>query len=467
MFIGRKAELKVLEETYEKKGFQMTIVYGRRRIGKSTLITEFMRDKKASYYMASQSSLEDNVRKWSVQFIEDIIPEMQGVQFQELSTFFQFVARICKDEKIILALDEIPYIAETESSFLSQFQSVIDTILVKTNIYLIICGSAISFMEKEVMSEKSPLFGRRTNQIFLKPFDYLESAQFVPHYTNEEKAIVYGVTGGVAKYLTLFDDSLSLDQNLINNFFTSSGYLYEEPRNLLMQEFRNVHTYNTVIEVMASGANKFNEISDKAHISTASLTYIINNLITVGIVSKIYCMTDIKNKRKIQYEITDGMYNFWYRFVLNGRSSIEFHKGDVYYNAYVKKNLHDFMGDIFENMCQYYLMMQSLNGHIPYMITQVGKWWGVGHDHIPTDIDVVGIDEMGKKAILGECKFRNSLLDQAVYDDLMRKKGLINKKYQEVLFVYFSLSGFSQGVLEGYDKNEVKLVTLDDLYKVT
>ena len=161
------------------------------------------------------------------------------------------------------------------------------------------------------------------------------------------------------------------------------------------------------------------------------------------------------------------MYNFWYRFVLNGRSSIEFHKGDVYYNAYVKKNLHDFMGDIFENMCQYYLMMQSLNGHIPYMITQVGKWWGVGHDHIPTDIDVVGIDEMGKKAILGECKFRNSLLDQAVYDDLMRKKGLINKKYQEVLFVYFSLSGFSQGVLEGYDKNEVKLVTLDDLYKVS
>lgn len=118
-----------------KKGFQMTIVYGHRRIGKSTLITEFIRDKKASYYMASQSSLEDNVRKWSVQFIEDIIPEMQGVQFQELSTFFQFVVRICKDEKIILALDEIPYIAETVSSFLSQFQSVIDTILVKTNIY--------------------------------------------------------------------------------------------------------------------------------------------------------------------------------------------------------------------------------------------------------------------------------------------------------------------------------------------
>lgn len=112
-------------------------------------------------------------------------------------------------------------------------------------------------------------------------------------------------------------------------------------------------------------------------------------------------------------------------------------------------------------------MMQSLNGHIPYMITQVGKWWGVGHDHIPTDIDVVGIDEMGKKAILGECKFRNSLLDQAVYDDLMRKKGLINKKYQEVLFIYFLLSGFSQGVLEGYDKKEVKLVTLDDLYKVS
>ena len=210
MFIGRRTELGVLEDTYKKSGFQMTVIYGRRRIGKSRLITEFIEGKKASYYVASQSSIEDNVRKWSAQVIKDLAPDMDGVTFDSLESFFIFIGNLSKKQKIVLALDEIPYMAEADESFLSKFQVAIDTILDKKNIYLIICGSAISFMEKEILSEKSPLFGRRTNQIFLKPFDYLDSAEFVPSYSCEEKAIVYGVTGGVAKYLTLFDDRLSL-----------------------------------------------------------------------------------------------------------------------------------------------------------------------------------------------------------------------------------------------------------------
>ena len=194
MFIGREKEIAVLNEIYDKPGFQMTVIYGRRRIGKSKLITEFIKDKRASYYVASKTSLEDNVRKWSRQFIEDTAPAFAGVEFDDLEGFFKFVGNFCRDDRMILAIDEIPYIAETDRSFLSRFQAAIDTILADRNVYLIICGSAISFMEKEILSEKSPIFGRRTNQIFLKPFDYLESAKFVSGYSFEEKAIVYGVT---------------------------------------------------------------------------------------------------------------------------------------------------------------------------------------------------------------------------------------------------------------------------------
>ena len=463
MFIGRENELRVLEATYKKSGFQMTVIYGRRRVGKSCLISEFIKDKRASYYIASQSSLEDNVKKWSAQFIEDLSPEMSGSTFSDLNSFFRFVGNVSKREKTIIVLDEIPYIAESDSSFLSMFQGAIDTIFFDKNIYLIICGSSVSFMEKEILSEKSPIFGRRTNQIFLKPFDYLDSAKFVPNYTNEEKAIVYGVTGGVAKYLSLFDSRLSLDENLISLFFSPSGYLYEEPLNLLTQEFRTVNSYNTVISVCANGANKMNEIAEKAHISTASLTYIVKNLMTVGIISRITPMTDAENKKKTFYEIADGMYRFWYSFVPYGKAAIEMNRGDVFYENYVKSRLHEFMGNTFEEMCRYYTLKAGLEGKFGSILTDVGRWWGTGHDRIPTDIDVVAISKQDRKAVIGECKFTNCSIDRSVYESLLKRRGLIDSRYKEIRFLFFSLSGFSTWVTDNKDPNAV-LLTLNDLY---
>lgn len=465
MFIGRKNELKVLDNTYKKTGFQMTVIYGRRRIGKSRLITEFIKGKKASYYVASQSSLTDNVKKWSTQVISDLAPEMEGVTFDDMENFFRFAGGLAGKEKIILALDEIPYMAEADDSFLSRFQAAIDTVLASKNIYLIICGSAISFMEKEVLSEKSPLFGRRTNQIFLKPFDYLDSARFVKKYSNEEKAIVYGVTGGVAKYLTLFDDRLSLDENIINNFFNSSGYLYEEPMNLLTQEFRSINTYNSVIEVCAAGANKVNEIADRAHISTATLAYVLKSLCTIGVISKVSPMTDEDNKKKTVYEITDGMYRFWYTFIPTARVAIEMNRGDVFYKKNVKDKLHFFMGKVFEEMCRNYTLRKGLDGELNCFVTNTGGWWGPGHDHTPTDIDVVGIDNAAKKAVIGECKFKNEVIDKDIYEALMNRRGLIDKRYEEVEFLFFSLSGYSKWVKENADRGKTMLLTLNDMYK--
>ena len=452
MFVGRKHELGVLEDTYKKPGFQMTVIYGRRRIGKSRLITEFIKDKKASYYVASKTSIEDNVQKWSSQVVADLAPDMEGLSVDNPEAFFRFVGNLAGKEKIIIALDEIPYIAEADGSFLSRFQVAVDTIFSSKNIYLIICGSAISFMEKEILSEKSPLFGRRTNQIFLRPFNYIESAEFVPKYNAEEKAIVYGVTGGVAQYLTLFDDKLSLDDNLIRNFFTTSGYLYEEPMNLLTQEFRTINTYNTVIEVCAGGANKVTEIADKAHITTAALSYVLKSLDTIGIISKITPMTEKENNRRSVYEVTDSMYRFWYSFIPGAKAAIEMSRGEVFYKNYVKDKIHSFMGKV------------GLDGKLNCLVTNVGSWWGPGHDHIPTDIDVVGIDDASKKAVLGECKFKNEAIDKEVYEAMMDRRGLIDKRYEEVEFLLFSLSGFSKWVKENAEPGRIRLVTLEELY---
>jgi AAA+ ATPase superfamily predicted ATPase len=293
----------------------------------------------------------------------------------------------------------------------------------------------------------------------------LDSAKFVPHYSAEEKAIVYGVTGGVAKYLTLFDDSLSLDRNLIKHYFDTSGYLYEEPLNLLSQEFRTVNTYNSVIEACAGGANKVNEISDRTHESTATLSYVLKNLMTIGVISKVHAITDEKNKKKVSYEITDGMYRFWYRFIPGAKAAIEMDRGELYYNKYVKDKLHEYMGEIFEYICRHYVLLKGLDGELNCMVTNTGKWWGPGHDRKPTDIDVVGIDVISNQAILGECKFKNEPIDKAVYDALMARRGLIDKKYDEVQYMFFSLSGYSEWVKENADGSKDKLLTLEDLYR--
>lgn len=464
MFFGRESELKVLENTSSKKGFQMTVIYGRRRIGKSKMITQFLKGKRGSYYLATKASLAKNIQSWAEQFIGDINPQAEGASFANADKFFQFMANSCKGERTIIALDEIPYIAEAEPAFLSIFQKAIDTYFSDTNIYLIICGSAVSFMENEVLSEKSPLFGRRTNQIFLKPFGFKDSALFVPNYTPEEKAIVYGVTGGVAKYLTLFDDSLSLDQNLINNFFSKSGYLYEEPQNLLTQEFRNIVSYNSVITVCAGGANKVNEIADKSHISTAALTYILNSLITVGIMSKISAITEEKNKKKTKYEITDGMYKFWYKFVQNASAAIEMESGEKYYYANVKPRLHEFMGGIFEHICREYTLICGLEGKLDCFVSKTGTWWGANREHVQTDIDVVGLDESAKRAVIGECKFKNEEMDKSSYTALLERKGLIDAGYSEVQLLLFSLSGFSKWLTEECDDKSVKLISIDEIY---
>ena len=465
MFYGRKAELEVLEETSRKPGFQMTVIYGRRRIGKSYLISEFMKGKRSSYYTSVLSSLEDNIQKWSEQFISDVVPEADGASFTDADKFFDFMANHCKEERTIIALDEIPYIAESDSSFLSVFQRAIDNILSKSNIYLIICGSAVSFMEKEILSEKSPLFGRRTNQIFLKPFDYLESALFVPSYSPEEKAVVYGVTGGVAKYLSLFDEKLSLDENIINQFFKKTGYLYEEAHNLLTQEFRNVALYNTVIEACSGGVNKMNELADKTHNSTAALSFILSNLITVGIVKKTTAITEEKNKKKIKYEISDDMYRFWYKFIPYARSAIEMNRGENFYYKNVKPRIHEFMGCVFENMCRYYTLVQGLDGKLNCYVTKTGTWWGTDYNHEQTDIDVVGIDDIAKQSVIGECKFKNEPIDKDVFDRLIERKGLIDRKYPEVQFLFFSLSGFSKWMLDNAGKSNSRLITLEEMYK--
>lgn len=464
-FLCREKELKELNDFYSKAGFQMLVVYGRRRVGKSTLLREFVKGKKSIFYTAVKSTFDRNIELLGKAVLKSLSPDYSNLSFSTFSDILDFVGRASQKERIVFVIDEIPYLAESDKGILSMLQNAIDDNFQNGNMFLILCGSSISFMEDEVLSEKSPVFGRRTGQIELKPFSYNESAEFVKSYSNEDKALTYGVTGGVAKYLSLFDDGKSVEKNITDLFFNSSGYLYEEPTNLLTQEFRNVSTYNAIIEAIASGRDRVSEIADESGIEISTVSHALTNLIKTGIVRKECAITEETNKKKLLYVLNDKMFRFWYKFIPDGISLIELGQGEKYFEDSVKPYISEFMGGVFEEMCRAFTMQLSIKGVLP-LLNKVGKWWGANPtEKNETDIDVVGINKKKKYLVLGECKYRNKIIDTDVINTLYSRGHLISDKYKIASYLIYSKNGFSEQAKRLAEENQTMIFVLDDLYK--
>lgn len=288
------------------------------------MIAEFIKDKKAIFYTATKVGKDRNLELFSRQVIDYLMPAISDVHFNSLESVFDFMDKSIGSEKLLLIIDELPYWAEGDGSLLSVLQKYIDTIWRNKNLKIILSESALSFMGNKVLSEKSPLFGRRDSQIKLEAFDYIDTAKFVPNYSYEDKAICYGITGEVAKYLSLIDSSKSIDENIVKLFFKPDGYLYDETRNLLTQEFSDNVLVNNIIEQVANGEKALNKIALEVKEKEPTVLYSLEKLMNVGAVEKRRCIiTDEKNKKKTQYILKDSMFKFWYEFIPEATSMIE------------------------------------------------------------------------------------------------------------------------------------------------
>ncbi len=464
-FIGREEELQALETAYQKENFQMAVIYGRRRIGKTTLLRQFCRGKKAVFFTAIKTTAERNMELFGQCALKALVPDMMMSSFRSFDDLCIFLGSQSEKERIIVVIDELPYLARKEESITSTLQKYIDELWQFGKMFLIVCGSSVSFMEDEVLSEKSPLFGRRTMQLKMDAFNYRQTALFLPSWSAYDRAIAYGLTGGIAKYIALFEESRSLDENIVSLFFSKSGYLYEEADNLLTQEFRDVDGYSRIIETIAAGSNQIQEIADKSGISPQNVSHALKNLTETGIVERQQAITEEHNKKKTRYILTDEMLRFWYRFIPEAMDAIEIGKGEVYYQHNVKPQLASFMGSVFEKMCRQYTLEAGITGAFPCMVTRIGTWWGTNpDDHEQTDIDVVGLDKMRKEAVIGECKFRHEVTDKKVFESLKARHNLLHEKYRVVQYLLFSVSEFSAWLTEEARNGTLRLIRLEDMY---
>lgn len=461
MFIGRSKELSKLNRMYKSDKFEMAIIYGRRRVGKTTLINEFCKDKATVLFPAIESNAEQNLEILSgaISYVQNGKSNAE-FSYKSFSDAFSRLEEISKDKRIVFVIDEYPYLAKADKSISSLLQKYIDHNFRKTKLFIILCGSSMSFMEKQVLGYQSPIYGRRTAQFKIEPFDYYDTGKWFPNYTNEEKAIMYGITGGVPLYLEEFSPDLTIKENLLENFFDRNAMLYEEPSNLLKQELREPAMYNAIISAIASGKSKLSEIASTVGTENGLCTKYISNLISLGIVKKEIPVTDPKSKRPI-YQIEDNFFRFWFTFVAKNTASIVSGRIKQSYDEVVGRRLSDYMGTIFEKMCRDYILYYD--NALPFNMSEVGQWWG-GNPKTKkqAQIDVVVTSTDGKKGIVGSCKFKS---DKIASDELllMQEYAEAMGNFEEKYYYFFSKSGFTDDMLK-HKGEYIRFITLEDMY---
>lgn len=469
-FIGRKTELAKLNSEYEHDG-AFVVVYGRRRVGKTTLIKEFIKDKIAFYFLATEE-LESQSMKRLAGVIGRTTNNglIQKASFADWLDLFQIIADYKPNEKKILVIDEFPYLVKINPAFPSILQNAWDEILKDNNVMLILSGSLIGMMQKHALSYDSPLYGRRTSQMRLSPLPFSDVYKAFD-LSFDEAVKQYAVTGGVPKYMEFFQDKRVLIDQLKEVVLSKSGFLYEEPFFLLRSEALSGVNYFSVINAIADGNHKLGKIASALSLDTSSLTPYLTTLIDLGFIEKRTPITE-KNpekSRKGLYFISDNFIRFWFKYVYPYKGELELDNTQIVIDEINKDFTEKFVAFAYEDICKE-IFANLCTKEISFTPSRVGSYWlnDINND---TEIDVMAIDNQDKKIFAGECKYHIKAVDAQVYFSLKEKvenNDEIKKAFPGYKIIYglFSKSGFTNRMLDIAKENaDILLINEDTLLK--
>lgn len=395
IFVDREKELSFLERKYEEEGFQLIALYGRRRTGKTELLSRFLHGKKGIYYLADKRGTSLNSRLFAEEAamaLGDIVPAVTGFE----DVFDYIIKKVNRGENVVVVIDEFSYLIEKDDSLPSLFQKICDNKLKGRSMMLVLCGSSIGMMEKGVLSYKSPLYGRRTGEWKLNPLKYLDATGFFPKYGIEDKAAAVMILGGIPAYLMEFDDSSTIYENIKNKLLSKGEVLYNEVNMMLQMELRDPATYMRILDSMSKGATKVVDIANRSYLAAKDLPKYLAVLQKLEYVKRLHPVTEKKPKsKKTIYRISDNFFRFWFNFVDANKSELELGMADAVLEK-VKSELNQFLGLSFEQFCEEAITNLTL----PLRPTKIGTWWSKGGE-----IDLVCLDESKKEALFLECKW--------------------------------------------------------------
>lgn len=466
-FIGRQTELSKLEAEYARDG-GFVVVYGRRRVGKTTLIKEFLKGKTAFYFLATEELESQSMKRLGGVIARTTKNRMVGkAAFSDWLDLFQAIVDFEPDTKKVLVLDEFPYLVKSNPAFPSILQNAWDELLSSGNVMLILSGSLISMMQKYALSYDSPLYGRRTAQIRLRPLRFSEIYDS-QGLSFEQAAEQYSITGGIPKYLEFFGDGKPLVEQLQEHVLSTNGFLYEEPMFLLKSESMAAVNYFSIIRAIALGNHKLGKIAGILEQGTSALTPYLSNLTELGFIEKQIPVTekDPEKSRKGLYFITDNFLRFWFRYIYPYKGELELDNTQIVLDELQKDFVSSYVAFSYEDICKNIFSELCKNGSIDFTPSRIGSYWLNDYDG-DTQIDVMAIDHQHKRIFAGECKYHEKPVDASVYFDLKEKIAnspeihRVLPKY-DILYGIFSKSGFTPRLTETAAGNNTLLLIQED-----
>ena len=477
MFYGRQSELNSMNKRYAGEKFECIVMYGRRRVGKTSLIKEFCKDKPVIFFSALNASSGENLDALSKAVFEYKTPDnLSYPKFHSYEDVLEEISKMAQEQRLVFVIDEYPYLAKAEPSISSRFQHIIDHVWQNGRLYLILCGSSMSFMQNQVLGYESPLYGRRTAQFKIEALTYRDITVFNPDLSLADQALIYGITGGIPHYINKLDVNQDVDEALQENLFDTSSYLFEEPENLLKQELREPAIYNSIISAVAGGASRANEISTKVGIESGICAKYLRVLLDLGILQKETPVGEKVGKRTI-YRVGDNFFRFWYAFGFTNFSQLEDGDADGVYEYVIAPALHEFASFAFEDVCREFVKELQKKNALPFRYSRMGRWTGKttvrdkdaagGLRTAETEIDLLGIGSDAKEYLVGECKFKNTPFNYSEYLAVKTKLTSL-KDTSKLYYALFSESGFDDKITaEAEDKSNLLLYSLEQIVNLS
>ena len=446
--IDREQEMETLVEEYNSKGSSLVIMYGRRRVGKTTLISEFIKGKNALFFLASQESEAQNRNLFKDKAAEFINSDLlRNATVSDWDTIFKAIIETKFETKPIIVIDEFQYIGKSNSAFPSIMQRIWDGLLKDKSVMLILCGSLITMMKEQTLEYSSPLYGRRTAQIKLKqiPFSYYEN--FFPNKESKELIEMYSVTGGVPKYIESLREEKDIYSAIKKYVLNPSSYLYDEPHFLLQQEVTEIGSYFSLIKTIAAGNSKLSAIATALELPQTGLTKYLKTLIDLDILEREVPITEENpdKSKKGLYRIKDNFIKFWFAFIYPNLSFLESGNTEIVMKKIEKGFVSGQVSFVYQDVCRQKMWKMNADEVWPFTFSKIGRYWDNN-----TEIDIAALDPDGKNLILGECKYWKEPVGINIFADLEEKAKKVawNKNNRKTWYILFSTGGFTPELKE-------------------